>query len=280
MTQEGQGPTPDETTRPVTTRWSEDPLANDDDLAPPFVPGRSAASGPAPDGAAETGEDGESPFPFDSSWDQEGEPLEAEPASPEAGESDFPFDQLDDEPGSEDRPDVEADRGDFLPGDGGPATTPEEAVAAQPGPDGWEPFGADTEEADEADAEPDPYADSVSYADAEPYQEAEPYADTVPYADVEPYPGDDAYGAAESGVEVEPSGTSEDADSGYSESWDAEVPPGEPPSVVDEVAGLLDRLAERVREEGAAGLKAEMESADRLTSLVAGLLAGYVSGRS
>lgn len=46
-----------------------------------------------------------------------------------------------------------------------------------------------------------------------------------------------------------------------------------------DVAALLDRLARTLRTEGEVGIRREMESPDRLTALLAGLVAGYLSGR-
>jgi hypothetical protein len=240
MSQERQGPHPDDTPRPVTTRWSEDPAVDDDDLARPFVPGRSRPPEPS-SGASETPNADESPvfgldeenapFPFEGPADsgpgqdvvpafESGPPLSGPtddaPEDPGAPEDEFPFAALDQDLDPADALEVEADRSDFLPGDGGAVTTEEDAVDAGPGPDGWEPF------------EP---GEAEGAGDAE--------AEAVP-AESEPAPSD----------------------------------------AVEEVAGLLERLARQLRTEGVTGLEAELTSPDRLAALVAGVLAGYVSGRS
>lgn len=47
----------------------------------------------------------------------------------------------------------------------------------------------------------------------------------------------------------------------------------------DEMAERVERLAEALRREGRPGVEREMGSEDRLTSLLAGVLAGYLAGR-
>lgn len=56
--------------------------------------------------------------------------------------------------------------------------------------------------------------------------------------------------------------------------------PGAVPQPTAEVAALLEQMARLLREEGAGAVEREMRSPDRLTSLLAGLVSGYVSGRS
>lgn len=46
-----------------------------------------------------------------------------------------------------------------------------------------------------------------------------------------------------------------------------------------EIAGRLEEMARRLRDQGPAAARAEIDSADRFTSLLAGLLAGYLAGR-
>lgn len=46
-----------------------------------------------------------------------------------------------------------------------------------------------------------------------------------------------------------------------------------------EVAGRLEEMARRLRDQGPAAARAEIDSADRFTSLLAGLLAGYLAGK-
>lgn len=76
------------------------------------------------------------------------------------------------------------------------------------------------------------------------------------------------------------------------EQADAEAPSGEewvggtwlreaPPVVgaADEVADRMRHLAARIRRDGASAARSEMESDDRLTALLATLIAGYLEGR-
>jgi hypothetical protein len=62
----------------------------------------------------------------------------------------------------------------------------------------------------------------------------------------------------------------------------APAEPDEPPRTIGpaeaEMAERLETLAARIRAEGAAAAQAEMDSSDRLMSLVAGLIAGYLAG--
>lgn len=56
------------------------------------------------------------------------------------------------------------------------------------------------------------------------------------------------------------------------------APAAEP--AVTEVVALLEYLADMLRSEGEAAVRRELDSPDRLTAVLAGLLAGYLSGRS
>ena len=47
----------------------------------------------------------------------------------------------------------------------------------------------------------------------------------------------------------------------------------------DELADRLEAMADKLRRRGTAGVEADMSSPDRFTALLAGLLAGYLSGR-
>lgn len=49
---------------------------------------------------------------------------------------------------------------------------------------------------------------------------------------------------------------------------------------VEEAAALLDRLAGMLRSDGEAAMRRELHAPDRLTAVLAGILAGYLSGRS
>lgn len=46
-----------------------------------------------------------------------------------------------------------------------------------------------------------------------------------------------------------------------------------------EIAGRLEDMARRLRDQGPAAARAEIDSTDRFTSLLAGLLAGYLAGK-
>lgn len=58
----------------------------------------------------------------------------------------------------------------------------------------------------------------------------------------------------------------------------AEEAPTVPASPSDELAGRLERLADALRRDGRAGVDRELGSGDRLTSLLAGVVAGYLAG--
>lgn len=134
-----------------------------------------------------------------------GEPAPG-PSTPTSGgeEQTFPFDQ----------PDAGFEESDI------------DAVAAEPGPDGWE---------------------------------SAPLTEPAP----ETLPAGPAYGEASlPGAEATP------------ESYDAPLP-----DVRSEVAAELERMARLVREEGPDAVAAEMASPDRLTAILAGMVAGYLSGR-
>lgn len=227
MTQEGQGPRPDETRSPLTppasTRWSEEPVEDAPDLAPPFVGGRHAEGGRGPDAerlAAETAEavtapapsepetapaDEPAPFPFET-----GPEPDSETAPVAAEDEDFPFDQFD----------IEGDQ------DAAGAASDEEP----------EPWG-------ELPEEPAPWAETVAGAVEE---------------------------APAAGLPTEP-------ESGPEGGEGVGAPVGGP---AEEMASLLERLARAIREDGEAGVRREIDSPDRITSLIAGLLAGHLSARS
>lgn len=276
MTQEGQGPSPEEAyTPPTSTRWSEEPVEDEPGIAPPFVPGRAA---PEPDEAAAEGipeglevQGQDSVAPPETEPDAV-EPIEA-PVEPEelaegsglpaaaTGEA-FPFDQFSGESAGEERDEEHAGSGApesgwspldvYEEGDGG-----EEEAAVEPGgpeePEAGPDGGADEPWAEQAD----PWTAESS---VEPQQEAIPAAEPVSEPVTrEPLAGELA--AEDEGRETE---EPEAAGSG---------------GAGEEVASLLDRMARRIREEGPEAVRREMESDDRLTSLLAGLLAGYLTGR-
>lgn len=272
MTQEGQGPSPDETSPPPTsTRWSEDPVDEEAEIAPPFVAGRSSPQQP------ESPVKGEEPLfvdeaavPAEPDWsggsdldvpDWEGQPSAQEPETVErepgeaaidpeelaAGsgmptaaeaEQDFPFDQFGGAEPETAEPDVGTPEGD----------QEEQAEEAPGASGGWSPFEAydelsattGSEGATEAteQEEPDPWA--------EPEGTVEPQAEAIP---LPPVPAE--------AEELEER---------------AEADPAE------EMATLLERMARTLRDEGPDAVRAEMDAPDRMTSVLAGLVSGWLSG--
>lgn len=314
MTDEAQGHRPEEApTPPASTRWSEEPVQDDDALAPPFVPGRSstsashaasdeetAAAEPAvvEDGAVEADEavpvdellerqdalpgqeigeetDGDADaFPFET------ESRESAGIGSGSDEDDFPFEQFDIE-GGEAEDDMswspaslygeEADEAGEFEGPGeaevDEAAAGEEgepAALAEAGPDG---FPGEDEEADGLpgqEEEVDPWA-AVPEAEASEW-EGDPEDQEDPWQSEEEDPWQsEQTGAAEP---VESTGAEREA----GEATDA--------GAEQEVARLLDDMARMLREEGASAIRREMESDDRLTAVLAGLVAGYLTGRS
>ena len=79
------------------------------------------------------------------------------------------------------------------------------------------------------------------------------------------------------GVETGPAGTAEES-VGMGPAADAEAGVGGGAAAA-EVAERLEWLASRLREEGAEGVERELASSDRLTSLLAALLAGHLASR-
>ncbi len=229
MTHEGQGPRPDETATPLTpptsTRWSEEPVEDVPDLAPPFVARRAdpgaggqagglreetaeAATAPAPGGTEAASADEPAPFPFETELDEDA------PGTPvPADDDDFPFDQFD----------IEGDD--------------DAGVAAD----------------ETADEEPEPWGELPP--------EPAPWAETV----------------AESVDDAPTAGSAAGTEPGLDEREPALGPAG---SAGEQMASLLERLARTIRADGEAGVRREIDSEDRLTSLIAGLLAGHLSARS
>jgi hypothetical protein len=243
MTQEGQGPRPDETRSPLapptSTRWSEDPVEDTPDLAPPFVPGRASGPGPGPAAehiteetadavtAPEGAEAPEEPAPFPFETGDADEADEAGMPVPASGD-DFPFDQFHIQGDEEEELAPAAyDSGDWI------TEAPPEAPS-----DVGTPAVPDT-------------TDAADEAAGEPWDE-KPDA-TEPWGEVaSPAPSLDPI---------------------------AEARPGAQDGVREEIAAMLQHLARTVREEGEPGVRREIDSEDRLTSLIAGLLAGHLSAR-
>lgn len=251
MIDEAQGESLEDTPAPpASTRWAEDPVQDEGGFAPPYVPGRESAAPQASSGEPSSGE----PADTEASG---AEASGAEPTGPEASGAEatgamsgatetadaggsFPFEAESDDDFPFDQFNIE--------GDAEPAV--EERAPADEyeaaGSMGWSP--ADLEEEEEGSEVED---------DAEPPMESIPEAELVPIVD-DPF-ADDA--PAEEELVAEP------AVSGAADG-------------VDEAAALLDRLARTLREDGEEALRREMDSPDRLTALLSGLVAGYLSGRS
>lgn len=240
MTDEARGyNSEDAPARPASTRWSEDPVQDDDGLAPPYVPGRRTQ--------AATSE--EEDFPFDQ-FDGEGETAgDTDTAAPEAG--------VGEEATVVDEAGVAEDVGSET---GARVWSPEDLE------DDDEPVGRAEPEHGEGSYEEGSYGeetfgewppgyedDDASAVDAE----LEPITDEAPIEEAE---------AAEVGPEhrFEPDGSIESAPSDER---------------VEEVAAVLDRLAGLLREEGEEAVRREMESPDRLTALMSSLLSGHLSAR-
>jgi hypothetical protein len=258
MTREEQGRDPQEVERPIaSTRWSESAAAPDDELLPPFMPGRSrqlpAEHAPEPVDSQPQPEPSAGP-----DWAEAG-PEVVEPVS-----GGFVTDHQD----------VVSDTGETVTGQD-EAVTEEEAFPFET-PGAWdEPYSFDSD-SQEAHAD-EPAAESWGEAMAEPWDAEET--------------------AAESWDAEETAAESWDAEDTVAEPWDAESAAEEPwaadePGLVGEeqdsgvdhgaaaeLAQRLEDLAARIRTEGALGARAGMTSSDRLTALLSTLIAGYIEGR-
>lgn len=267
MTDEARGDNfEDAPVRPASTRWSEDPVREDEALAPPYVPGRRPATA-AP----------EEDFPFDQ-FDIEGgldtdtaepgiglgeEATAADTAAatdagegtgvaedvvPESDEMIWSPDDLDD--GDEPFDPGERDRG---------RVSYAEAPYAEESYGEWTP-GYEADEGDEGEGEGEGDED-LSAVDAE----LEPIADESPVEEIEdPEVESPAEGGDGPEYRFEPDGS-------------IEASPAE--EGVEEVAAVLDRLAALLRDEGEDAVRREMESPDRLTALVSSVVSGHLSAR-
>lgn len=262
MTQEAQGHHPEEAPAPpATTRWSEEPAGEDDVLAPPFVPGRpsSAAARPQVEDAAV---EEIAPEPLD---EVAPEPLdEIAPEAPD--EEPFPFDAT-------------------YPAGEPEAAEPVEAAEAAPAPEVAEV--AEVAEVTESAEDDFPFDrfDIEGTDPASPEPETEISAGGMGWTpadlDLEELAGETPRTAKE-GEGERPAG----AESGGAPAAAAPAAEGESAAAgvesdaAAEAAALLERLSGVLRTQGEEGVRQEMESPDRMTALLAGLLAGYVSGRS
>lgn len=265
MTPDAQGPGPDDIpTPPARTRWSDDPAEDDPGLMPPFIPGRGggpadeaaaleperpageqAASDETLPGAEEPAAPEPEPFPFEGGLAGESE----EAPSPEAEA--FPFeDGLAGE--TEEAPPSEAEA---FPFEGGATGWTDEDASVETPP---EPGEAEEEEAfwDAGPAGVEPEDFPMHAFDLGQEEPAEPEAPI----EEEPAPG-------EMFAELEP------------ESADGPEGPAAAPGDASHLADRLEWLAQSLRTEGAAALNRELTDGDRVTSLLAGVLAGYLAGR-
>lgn len=253
MTDETSRPTSEDTPAPpASTRWTEEPLHEDDAVASPFVPGRSAPRTPTQ--PAPTSSEAQRYYQDVAPWDEgrkdtpeaedapavEDAPAEARASEPVAADTteesapdSFPFDQFDLE-------------GEDEAGDSGAAPD------AEPGPApemGWTPGDLNVEETAEQPAIEEPTVE-------------EPTAEGP---------------TAEESTAEEPAIEEPTAEEPVVAGPTAREASGTEPA--REAAEILERLAGLLRSEGVEAVQGEMQSADRLTSLLAGLVAGYVTGR-
>lgn len=170
-----------------------------------------------------------------------------------------------------------------------PATAPEEGTpeAAEPAPEPlaapFEPAAA-TEEAggddhDEEPAEPFPFETSWDAGEEETAEPEDEDAFPVEAFDIE---DDEASWGTEPDLVEEGAGPGEAAavgeETGQVEA-DAESVESREMAAAREVAGRLEEMARRLRDQGPDAAWKGLESADRFTSLLAGMLAGYLAGK-
>lgn len=242
-------PRPDqEPTPPASTQWSHqaETASGDDDegLAPPFVPDGTvepmAESAPPEAAAEEPAAEGPAPA----------EPTTPEPMDPEAGPADasepeedpFPFEAGWDE--EEKDPAGAGEAGDEFP------------------VDAFDIEGED-EEVEEA-AGPDDSAES-----AEPAEPVEPVEPAEPVEPVERSPWDVGPGIRPTADEEPPADARQPSEAGGAAEQTAAA----------DLAARLEDMAARLRDRGVEAAEVQMSSPDRFTALLAGLLAGYLSGR-
>jgi hypothetical protein len=245
MTREGQGDTPREAPPPTSTRWTEPATAEDAGLLPPFMPGKRRPA------------EADEPIVAGSDAVEALEPVQgAEEAvvHAEAEDEPFPFEL----------PETEAlqwnaEEEGYVPAEEEPVPVGE-----------WE----EPETVEEPGTEPEgePWGDGAVEEVTEEWAEGR-----VEEATLEPPPWE---ALEEVQPERESLGGAVAEETAEAEAAPAE--PDEPPRTIGraeaEMAERLETLAARIRAEGGAAAEAEMDSSDRLTSLVAGLIAGYLAG--
>lgn len=185
----------------------------------------------------------------------------------------------------------------FVPGRGGPpaeATPGAEPAAGDRAPEGGtepagpEPFpfelpveAAEREPAEAAAPEQvAPAEEEVTEQVAPAVEEEEAAAAATDRAEDDfPFEQFDIEGRGEAVGTPDRAGSAATAGSDPGGGWS---PPSAPPAAdsIEETATLLDRMADVLRSEGEAGVRRELDSPDRLTAVLAGILAGYLAGRS
>ena len=264
MTLEGEGPAEDQTPAPpARTRWSEDASDDADVLLPPYVPGRAA-----PEPSARAGQ----PAP-----DARAEEAPAAPAAEDAAAADPWAEPA--EPGDFAAPEPEPVAGTVEPERSASVEPEQPAAEAAPGEYPWDAAGDDRFE-------------PASEPEAESHEPAEPWGVGGPeFEDEFPFGAFDLEGSGEQAAAEELPGVDEPFDEPFDEPYDEPLdePYDEPftsgggssrvAAGTDAMAERMEQLAEALRREGRPGVERAMGSEDRLTSLLASVLAGYLAGR-
>jgi hypothetical protein len=248
MTNEGQGQSPDEPhVPPASTRWSQDPAEDDGGLAPPFVPGSGSAEGRRTE-ASDPSHADRGPGARDA-LDAPGDSTPQDTMEPEAAYAELEESTVEDGSGG----DTDGDDDLFpfeTPWEGG-EMEPEPAAAA----------GADDGDADRwsggalgGAAGPGTAFPETAYGEPE-----EPAGGAVEEVEFEVGSGADSA----AGSEPASGGAGAAAAAGGAA----------------ELAGRLETLARELRDRGPDAVRSRMDSDDRFEALLAGLLAGWLTGR-
>jgi hypothetical protein len=149
---------------------------------------------------------------------------------------------------------------------------------------------ADTTELVSETVEPEPVTTPEPEADWFPFDE--PQAADEPAVADEPESDDEPFPWADEAADEWPEAAGADARTSgqvWSTAFEAEIEDLEAaPEEVDgdadtdpalDLADRLEALAGRLRDRGAAGVESDMASPDRMTALLAGLIAGYLAAR-
>ena len=253
MTLEGQNPAEDQTPAPpASTRWSEDAHEDADVLLPPYIPGRAA---PQPAARAEQADpEAADEVPSIAPAEAEAEGGSSDPWAEPAEPSRFAA------------PEPEAVAGTVEPERSASVEPESEEEADSPSGDyPWDAGGSDEAYEPESEPEPEP-------ASAYP---SEPDFGEGPERWASPSEGEEEFPVG--AFDIEGAG----GDPGGEQRAETEEPS---PSATlaagsDAMADRVERLAEALRREGRPGVERAMASEDRLTSLLAGVLAGYLAAR-